>query len=154
MPSDLIIEGKVAAILNSRELVLNIGESDGVEVGMYFKIMDKESREIVDPDTGLFLGRLDSEKVRVRVNRVQDKIAVAITYKNYSVNVGGTGSSVSHILGLGTSSEKPPRWITHYETLKQKSSEFEPLDEKDSVIKVGDVAIQFLNDEDTKNETD
>ncbi|MCH8311261.1 MAG: hypothetical protein IIB17_12315 [Chloroflexi bacterium] len=46
------IKGKVARILNSKEVALNIGRKNGVELGMLFNILDSKSYEIEDPDTG------------------------------------------------------------------------------------------------------
>ena len=35
-----LIRGKVAKILNTREVVINIVSKDGVEVGMKFEVLD------------------------------------------------------------------------------------------------------------------
>ena len=37
------LRGKVARILNSRELVINIGEQEGVEIGMLFDVLDPKN---------------------------------------------------------------------------------------------------------------
>jgi len=66
------IRGKVARILNSRELVINVGSKDGVAVGMKFDVLEPKREEIKDPDTGEVLGSLARPKVRARVKSVQE----------------------------------------------------------------------------------
>ena len=44
------IRGKVARILNSREMVINVGSDSGVAVGMRFEVMDAKGEDILDPD--------------------------------------------------------------------------------------------------------
>ena len=46
----MAIEGKVAAILNERDLVINRGSDSGVQEGMRFGVVEKDV-PIVDPDT-------------------------------------------------------------------------------------------------------
>ena len=93
--SDKPIRGKVARNLNSRELAINVGSADGVEVGMYFDILDPKGEDVKDPDSGEVLGSLDRPKVRVKVTKVQERLSVASTYKTYEVNVGGSGGALS-----------------------------------------------------------
>ena len=52
------LEGKVAAILNERVLVINIGPYAGVEEDMKFSIIDGEV-SLKDPNTGKVLGNLN-----------------------------------------------------------------------------------------------
>ena len=134
------IRGKVARILNSRELALNIGSRHGVEVDMVFEVFDASEEDIMDPDTGMTIGSVYRPKVRVRVLEVQDRISVASTYKSRRVNVGGTGFGLSSVFA-------PPRWIHEYETLKTEEATWEDLDEKDSYVSTGDPVVQVLNDE-------
>src|SRR5438034_4073982 len=46
------IRGKVARILNARELVINVGLAEGVAIGMYFDVLDPKGEDIKDPDSG------------------------------------------------------------------------------------------------------
>src|SRR2546425_9679519 len=92
--SDNPIRGKVARILNSRELAINVGATDGVKVGMYFDVLDPKGEDIKDPDSGEVLGSLERPKVRVKVAKVQDHLSVASTYKTFEVNVGGRGGAM------------------------------------------------------------
>jgi hypothetical protein len=45
------IEGKVAQVLNERELVINIGHDHGAVLGMKFAVLSDKPIEILDPDT-------------------------------------------------------------------------------------------------------
>ena len=76
------IEGKIAKILNTRELVLNRGSDDGVSVDMEFAVLEPRL-SIVDPDTQELLGDLEREKVRVRVFETHPKFSLARTYETY-----------------------------------------------------------------------
>ncbi len=133
------IRGKVARILTSRDVVINVGSSSGVVVGMRFEVKDTKGQDVRDPDTGELLGSIERPKVRVEVSKVQERLSVASTYKKFSVNVGGAGvgSSLSHIF-------MPPKWVTKYETLKTGEKTWEDLDEEDSYVKTGDPVVQIL----------
>lgn len=71
------IRGKVARVLNGREIAINIGTTHGVTVGMYFDVIDANHQNITDPDTGEVLGYIDRPKVRVKVTHAQEKLTVA-----------------------------------------------------------------------------
>src|SRR5262245_12200727 len=66
------IRGKVAAILSKRELILNVGSDDGVEIGMKFVILNSQGIDVSDPDTGKVLGTVEVPKTVVKVVRVDD----------------------------------------------------------------------------------
>lgn len=137
-----IIEGKVAKILNSRELVINRGSKNGVIVGMKFDVMDSKGFDIKDPDTNELLGSVARPKVRVEVISVQEQLSVARTFKKKVYNVGGTGVNLSSFASV----LMPPRWVTEYETLKTKEATWEDLDEADSYVKIGDPLIEIRED--------
>ena len=145
------IRGKVARILNTRELVMNLGSEDGVTLGMYFDVMDPKGTDIEDPDTGDILGSIERPKVRVKISRVEARLSMASTYRSKKVNIGGqggirdiSGSLLSQILA-------PPKWVTKYETLKTQEKTWEDLDEKESYVKIGDPVVQVIGavDDDT-----
>lgn len=143
------IRGKVARILNSRELAINVGSKDGVTVGMKFDVLEPKGEEIKDPDTGEVLGSLSRPKVRVRVKSVQERLSVATTFKEYEVNVGGVGSSLTAGLeGVGRLSDllRPPKYVKKVETLKTEEKTWEDLDEKQSYVKIGDPVLQVLEE--------
>ncbi len=139
-----LIRGRVACVLNSREVALNVGANNGVEVGMYFDILDSKGEDIVDPDTGESLGFIDRPKVSVRVTKVQEKLSVASTYRTKRVNVGGLLPDLSRPFAI---SLMPAEWVTKYETLKTEEKTWEDLDEEDSYVKVGDPVVQVLQAE-------
>ena len=135
--SDLI-RGKVARILNSRELALNVGSDQGVRLGMLFDVTDPNLEEITDPDTNEVLGSLERPKARVKVVEVQGRLARASTYKKWRVNVGGSGLGT----GIAAQALKPPKWETRYETLKTREATWEALDEEQSFVKTGDPVVE------------
>jgi len=139
------IRGKVAQILNSRDLALNIGEENGVTLGMIFDIVDPKGDQVRDPDTGEVLGSLDRPKVRVRISAVHPRLSVASTYKSRKVNVGGVGA-VGGLAGIGDFSRlfRPPEIVVKYETLKTTEKTWETLDESHSYVKIGDPVVQVM----------
>ncbi len=143
------IRGRVARILNSREVVINIGSRRGVVIGMRFDVMATTGENITDPDTGELLGSVERPKVRVEITKVQEKLAVASTYKETRVNVGGQG------LRLGMSDLfMPAKWVTKHETLKTDEQTWEDLHEMDSYVKTGDPVVEVLSDIDEREKTE
>lgn len=134
------IRAKVAKILNTRELVITAGSHDGVEVGMHFDIMDKKGENVTHPDTGEILGSVERPKVRVKVVQVQERIAVASTFRTKKVNEGGSMPSS----GLFARALMPEIWTTKVETLKTKESTWEDLSESESYVRIGDPAVQVV----------
>lgn len=137
------IRGKIAKIISSWEVALNVGSDQGVEVGMLFDILSPKGFGVRDPETGEELGSIDVPKARVKVTRVNSKLSVASTYRTKRVNIGGSETALSALAVIF----QPPKWETHYETLKSTGA-FEPaaeeLDEKDSYVAVGDPVVQVL----------
>ena len=131
------IRGKVARVLNSREVAINKGSDAGVKVGMIFKILSTKGSEIEDPDTGEPLGSVDLIKTSVKVTVMQERIAVASTYRSRRVNVGGHGLSFSGIF-------EPPKWETHIETLRIDEAAIQDLAEEDAIVHTGDPVVQDL----------
>lgn len=159
------IRGKVARVLNAREIAINIGTAKGVTVGMRFNVLDAREQDIIDPETNEVLGSIERPKARVEVTHAQETLSVAATYQAEQVNIGGTGDeryfdvsgSIIRALTLGpfARSLMPPNWITKYETLRKTRSTPDPLDEEDSLVKIGDSVVQVLEtgeaEEDTVN---
>ena len=137
------IRGKIAKVLNSREVAVNIGHEHGVKSGMVFDILSSIGDQIRDPDTGDVLGLVEQPKARVKIKRAYEKFAVAITYRSRDVNVGGGGLS----LNLWGKLFEPPKWETRYETLKSNGgfeAASEELDEKGSYVSIGDPVVQAI----------
>lgn len=131
------IRGKVARVLSSRDVAINVGSNEGVQVGMIFKILSTEGSEIIDPDTREILGSVELVKIRVKVTAVQERIAVASTYRSHKINVGGSGLFASRVF-------EPPKWETRVETLKIDDAILEELDEQDAFVHSGDPVVQDL----------
>ena len=149
MITNNLIKGKVAKILNSRELVINKGSEDGVMMGMKFDIMDPTGVDIIDPDTKINLGSVLRPKVRVEIINLQDRLSVARTYKKTQYNVGGTAREFPSLSSL-TSFLLPPKWVTEYETLKTTEATWEALEESESYVKTGDPVVEVLEDKKEK----
>jgi hypothetical protein len=137
------MRGKVARILNTRELVINLGDEQGVAVGMRFDVLDQKEEDIKDPDTNEVLGSIERPKVRVKVTNVLDRMCIASTYKKTEVNIGGRG------IGIGDFSRilMPPKLITKYQTLKTEEKTWEDLSEAESYVKIGDPVVQVICNE-------
>ena len=74
------IAGKVALVEDDHTLVINRGTEAGVTVGMVFVVSSAAGPVITDPETGRELGRLNREKLRVRVFDAQPLFARAHTF--------------------------------------------------------------------------
>jgi hypothetical protein len=134
------IEGRVAQILTARELVINRGTTEGVEVGMRFAVLNRRGTDIKDPDTGDILGSIELEKVLVKVVRVDEHLAVARTFRTF--RVPGTG-----VLGWASFQQGTPMQ-TVPETLKTDERRLkDELDEKESYVKIGDPVVQIIGEE-------
>ena len=128
------IEGKVARILNERDLVINKGADGGVKEGMKFAVAEPDV-VIKEPDTGEALGSIPREKIRIRIVEVQQKYSIGKTYETF----------IDYV-------EPPVRFpllptpkfpVTRVRTLRRdNTTRFEPMDEESSVIKVGDPVIE------------
>ena len=136
------IRGKVAQIINSREVALNVGSDQGVELNMLFDIMTQNGFDIRDPDTNEILGSVERPKVRVKVVMVRPRLCVASTYRTTRVNVGGVG--IGDISFVRSGLFEPPKWETRTETLKTDEDTLEELSEEESYISTGDPAVQVL----------
>lgn len=138
------LEGHVAAILNARELVINIGRVHGVHSGMKFAVLAESPLEVHDPVFGELLDVIDREKVRVEASEVRDRIAICRTYR--VTQIPG-GALAKQLLGLGAIGEqlRTPREVK--ETLAiEDASMPPPLSEEESYVKVKDRVIQAIDE--------
>ncbi|MHB8967095.1 MAG: hypothetical protein ACYC57_02390 [Thermoleophilia bacterium] len=132
------IEGKVALVLNAREVSINVGENVGVIENMYFKILGDKPIEVQDPETGNVLGVIDREKVRVKVTEVHENFSVCRTYK--------TRKTGNFMLGTIFDALEPVREIP--ETLKAEDSAYPPpITEEESYVKRGDRVVQIVKED-------
>jgi hypothetical protein len=133
------IRGKVAAILTKRELILNIGSDDGVEIGMKFVILNSQGIDVTDPDTGRVLGTVEVPKTVVKVVRLDDShLSVARTFRTIKGSPGLIGGLSAF---AGTPSQLETLDIESGSSLKAE------LSEEESYIKRGDIALSTQGDE-------
>ena len=127
------IEGKIAKILNTRELVINRGLDHGVVPDMEFAVMEPHL-SIVDPDTDELLGSLEREKIRVRVFEAHPKFSLARTYETFQ--------DFAPIDPLGVFSEQA-RYITKVRSLNTSTDLHPPSLSRGVVsVNIGDIATQ------------
>jgi hypothetical protein len=119
------LESLVARVNSETQLVLNVGQDNGVRPGDTFRIMSQDGIPVNDPVTGEPLGDLPVEKARVRVQTTYSKICIAETYRTYTV---GGGMALGGIFG-------PEREVVEKMTVEQS----EPA-EVDRTVRVGDTA--------------
>lgn len=93
------IRGKVAQILSSKELVMNVGIADGVTVGMHFNVV--RITEITDPDTSKVLGKVERPKISLQVTEVQDELSAASVLGSRTI-VEKAGAFASSLLDSST----------------------------------------------------
>lgn len=153
------IRGKVARVLNTREIALNVGTAKGVAVGMHFDVLDTRDLEIKDPDTNEVLGSFYRPKVRVKIIRVEEKLSLATTYRGKQVNIGGSSTGPNPLrdwltIGPVARALMPPNWVTKYETLEKTGQPLDALNEADSRVRTGDPVVQVIEpDEEAPDET-
>lgn len=126
------IAGKVAKVLNDREIVLNKGRLDGVEVGDYVGIVDSQEFGIKDPESDDDLGDIVRFKVSLRVTQISDHLSIASTYKVSKVNVGGSFNFDS------LRAFQAPEWVDRVERLSYGEDSALPVEPEDSRIQVSD----------------
>jgi hypothetical protein len=134
-----VIRGQVAKVLTTRELAINRGSRDGVQVGMRFAVLDPRADNIKDPETGEVLGSVSRPKVNVEVTRVEERLSLAATYRTRRVNLGGQGAGIT---ALGKLFE-PPMYVDEFDTFKASDQSWQELDESESFVKVGDPVIEL-----------
>ena len=140
------IEGKVASVLNERELAINIGSENGVRLGMKFNVLADKPTKVIDPESNELLGEIDRVKVRVQAVEVQARFSVCRTYKNRYID----GGPLYQLTTLNTSMNalgRPPRQVV--ETLKAEDASLPPpLSERESYVKKGDRVTQLMREDD------
>lgn len=137
------ITGKVAIILNTRELAINIGKKDGVKVDMIFKILSPNSITIKDPDTQKIIVSIKREKTRVKAIEVNDDYTICRTYRTKTIEGFNPLATMADLIS-------GPRTIT--ESLKAEDSERPtPLSEEESYVKIGDI-VESIYDVDADSD--
>lgn len=137
------LQGKVAQILNARELAITIGEEHGVLRGMIFAVMAAEPLEIRDPDSQEVLDKIDREKVRVKATEVRPKVTICSTYRTKEVVTPGVfGDSFAGAFSSLSGPVFTQREVIH-ETLQATDASLPPpLPVEQSYVKPNDRVIQ------------
>jgi len=132
------IEGRVAQILNARELVINRGSQHGVSKGMKFSVLSEAPMEIRDPGTNELLDEIDREKVRVIASEVRDRVTICRTFRTTTTGRKGLSSialSFEALYGM-----QPEREVV--ETLRVQDSQLPPpLKPEESYVKLNDRVV-------------
>ena len=127
-----VIEGRVARILNERELVINRGAEQGIRDRMKFSVLEEEN-DIIDPETREVLGSLTREKIRVKIVDVQPKFSVGRTYETYQAR------SPSQFVGM-----LHTRTVTKIRTIDQPGGRSELFSDVVGYVQVGDKVVQII----------
>jgi len=129
--TDGLLHGKVAQLLNVRQLAINLGYKHGVAQGMHFAVLNRNAGAIHDPDTHEILGSVALAKVHVKVTTVQQEFSIA------DVEGKRWRSGIALPSYFFTESASVPL------TLKRSDfSDVEEIEEKDSIVKIGDPVVQ------------
>ncbi|MDP2674796.1 MAG: hypothetical protein Q8Q00_07805 [Dehalococcoidia bacterium] len=106
------IEGKIAAVVSTREVAIIRGSDHGVAEGMVFAIIGGPI-QITDPDTGKTIGSVDREKLRVRVSEVREEFCIArtlaVTPGWMTTPIFGLGSLAPELPPTSPEEERPVR---------------------------------------------
>lgn len=128
------IRGKIAQVISSREVALNIGKNRNVQVGMIFDIVVPGNLEIRDPETREVLGSVQPKaKARVKVVSVADKFAVAVTYRTESVNPLRLRGDIAYAFGIRT------------ETLNTRETLNDNFSQEGGYVAIGDPVVQVID---------
>ena len=149
------IRGKVARVLNKYEIAITVGTVDGVNVGMYFDVMDAYEQDIEDPDTGEILGSIERSKIRVKIIYAQEKLSIAAAHPYLSAREMSSGRiRSSGTLGPFARSLMPPAWVIKYDTGEQKQTgkTKDSLKEEYSYANTGDPVVQVLEEDEAEQE--
>jgi hypothetical protein len=132
---DTRIRGLVAEVISDREVVLNRGSTHGVREGMYFAILNPDTQQVTDPETGESLGGIRAVNVTVVAVEVAPKLTLARTFRTKRVNVGGNGVNWGRLL-RGDNEE--PNYVEQIERLTLRPDSPRRIDPSQSVVQRGD----------------
>jgi hypothetical protein len=66
----------VIRLVTDYELLVNLGESDGAQVGEILDVLDPRTQNVTDPLTGADLGSIPRRKVGVAIDRVSEQLSL------------------------------------------------------------------------------
>ena len=76
---------KVIKIISDKRIVINAGKNE-VQTGDILRVIEKNSEEIVDPDTNEVLGTLDYIEATITVEYVYEHMSICKNYETKTVN--------------------------------------------------------------------
>ena len=76
---------KVIKLISDKRIVINAGKNE-VQTGDILRVIEKNSEEIVDPDTNEVLGTLDYIKATITVEYVYEHMSICKNYETKTVN--------------------------------------------------------------------
>lgn len=76
---------KVIKIISDKRIVINAGKNE-VQTGDILRVIEKNSEEIVDPDTNEVLGTLDYIKATITIEYVYEHMSICKNYETKTVN--------------------------------------------------------------------
>ncbi len=129
----MAIEGKVAKILNSRELIINKGANNGVTTGMKFDILEPKF-DVFDPDTQEDLGHVQRSKITVEVIQAEPRFSIARTFETYRERTAQ--STLSSLVS--------PAFVTKVKKIRENRSWSFEFSEDSVAVAVGDQVVQKL----------
>jgi len=127
------ILGRVARIVDSHSLAINVGTQHGLKKGMEFAVISDELEHITDPDTDEIIGEIPCVKLKVRVRDTFSTMSIATTYETYTTG-GGINSGVADMFA--------PR-VERRERIRTDDKLVAPEDWK---VSVGDKVMQINDD--------
>ena len=132
------IRGKVAKVLNDREIVINRGTDHSVKLGTRFKLI--ETVEIQDPDTRDGIGTITREKIRFVVVHLQASMSIARTYETHTFGSSSASQAAERLL----QSIRPEAGMqrTDVKRIRPAGDGDEPV-----LVKIGDIVDEVTVDE-------
>ncbi len=97
--TDVKYPAEVVRLLDQYTVVMNRGSKHGVEMATHFLVYATESKETIDPSTGLSLGKLEIVRGTVEAIHVQDQMA--ILKSNRTVSSGRIIRKIRNPSGFG-----------------------------------------------------
>ena len=140
------IRGKIARVLNAREIALNVGTDKGVTIGMHFDVMDAYE-DISDPDTGELLGAIERPKIRLEITHAQEKLSVAKRCRTKRIQSEKTAEVRIPAFGPFARALMPPSWVEKYENGSMLDDVIGDFNANGKQVKTGDPVVQVLEAE-------
>lgn len=95
-----MLRGKIAKILSQTKIVINIGNKQGVKIGMKFVIYD-EGEMIFDPEDNQPIEKIELVKGNFEITQVQEKTSIGESYKIETKYFPGLYESLEAMASFG-----------------------------------------------------